>query len=445
MTDYEVASGSGGRLVIRDTGSVVEFYVQSGSTSTWFDNSHGSYGGSAGSGTFSYPSGAPFKLIASLNVTASNDVTFSIGATGTSGLGGPTSLSVRINRTPPPPPPPTATVPETPTCSEAWGITGTYLAIHFYDGADGGSPVIAREYQYSASPSLTDQTFNGSVSIATPGNGTVERYDLTPGTTYWWRERVANSIGWSSWSIPRWANTLGYPAAPSSSEAWNISGTVTSIHFYDGSNGGAAITAREYQYSASPSLTDQTFNGAISYSLPADNTITRYDLTPGTTYWWRGRVANSVGWSPWSQPRWVNTFGYPEAPISFAPTGITHTDITFSMANSGDGGTPITSRQYAFSASSLFPEGNWAPLAANGSTSFTGLIPGVKYYWRARVLNSVGPSAWSATQSATTLAGAWVNVNGVWKPAVPYVNVNGVWKPAVPYINVNGVWKTPST
>lgn len=34
----------------------------------------------------------------------------------------------------------------------------------------------------------------------------------------------------------------------------------------------------------------------------------------------------------------------------------------------------------------------------------------------------------------------WINVNGVWRPAVPYVNVSGVWKQATPKINLGGIW-----
>jgi len=35
----------------------------------------------------------------------------------------------------------------------------------------------------------------------------------------------------------------------------------------------------------------------------------------------------------------------------------------------------------------------------------------------------------------------FIQVSGVWKPAIPYVKISGVWKQATPYVKVSGTWK----
>jgi hypothetical protein len=76
----------------------------------------------------------------------------------------------------------------------------------------------------------------------------------------------------------------------------------------------------------------------------------------------------------------------------------------------------------------------------------TGLTPGTVYNFAVRSQNAYGWSAWSKVTSVRTVAGAYVNVNGVWKLAVPYVNVGGVggtggvWHQAEAWTKSIGVW-----
>jgi hypothetical protein len=54
------------------------------------------------------------------------------------------------------------------------------------------------------------------------------------------------------------------------------------------------------------------------------------------------------------------------------------------------------------------------------------------YYFWVKARNSVGLGPYSNSSSAKTYLGVYVNVGGVWKPAIPYVRTGGVWKQAQP-------------
>lgn len=102
MVDYQKQLGSqaGSLMMIRDLGQTVEFWVISGSPYTytaampfgWTVN------GSTGSGTITYPAGGNWLKVKSFTVQTSQTVTFRIGATGTTGLNGPSEFKKYIER-----------------------------------------------------------------------------------------------------------------------------------------------------------------------------------------------------------------------------------------------------------------------------------------------------------------------------------------------------------
>lgn len=92
------------------------------------------------------------------------------------------------------------------------------------------------------------------------------------------------------------------PAAPTSKVPTNIGPTSMTFDIDDGSNNGASITGRYYQYSKL-----SNFSGASDIALPSSGTVTRNDLDPNTLYYWRGRTKNSAGYSPYSTARSATT------------------------------------------------------------------------------------------------------------------------------------------
>jgi hypothetical protein len=276
MTDYTKASGSG-QIMIRVTSSTVYFYVQAGSTQTWFGSATYSWNmNGSGSGTFSYSTGGAWKLIRSANVTSSQTVTFSIGSTGTSGLGGPTSLSVAVNRASPPPAP-------TPVTFSL--LTGTSVYTTFHSNGSNGATVTQWQLAYHNANTTSGATVKTS-------DGTLSVVGLARGTTYYFWARGYNSEGWGPWSSVRSIRTLQVPDAPDPVVLSNITQTTVHTQFTGNGNGGAAVTQWQLGYGTSAT--------APQISVTSTGTLDVTGLTPGATYYFWARGLNSVGWGPYS-------------------------------------------------------------------------------------------------------------------------------------------------
>jgi hypothetical protein len=116
--------------------------------------------------------------------------------------------------------------------------------------------------------------------------------------------------------------------------------------------------------------------------------------------------------------------------------------MRYRFQSNGDGGSPIQGWEFQYATNSSFSGATL--VGSSGTTTLSNLLPGVKYYFRARGWNALGDGAWSSTISADTLPPIWVKIAGVWKKAIPYVKVAGVWKAAVAYVKVADVWKITS-
>lgn len=195
MVDYTKPTGAGGTMMIRDLGWRVEFWIKAGSTNTWFASSSFSWViDGSGSGTFSYSTGAAWKLVFARDATYSQNVTFAIPYTGTTGIGGPTSFTQWINR---------AVVPEPPYGPEIYNIQARQVTVRMYDRGNGGSPIFTRVIGYGKDPNtpIHQMTVDGT------GIGTIT--GLTPGRMYYFWVSVQNAMGWSGWGTRTNARTLG--------------------------------------------------------------------------------------------------------------------------------------------------------------------------------------------------------------------------------------------
>jgi hypothetical protein len=79
--------------------------------------------------------------------------------------------------------------------------TATSLRYVFSGTTDGGSPIREWQIQYADNAGFTNPWHVGS-------NGTSTIGGLRPGTTYWFRSRGRNDVGWSGWSNAFAAKTL---------------------------------------------------------------------------------------------------------------------------------------------------------------------------------------------------------------------------------------------
>lgn len=145
-----------------------------------------------------------------------------------------------------------------------------------------------------------------------------------------------------------------------------------------------------------------------------------------------------------NNPQWWLS---PRAPTAPSLSAIGQTSLKASAYSDGDGGSPITAYEIGYGTDPDYPEEmvmgsfsrirSWYLLNA----TLTGLTPGQRHYVWGRCWNMYGFSDWSDRSSATTLPGAWVDVDGVKKVAIPYVRDDGVWKVAESWTKIEGLWK----
>lgn len=194
MVDYSKSTGSTGTMVIRDTGTYVEFWLKAGSATFNYSLPWNYVINGWGSGAwkhFKFVAGGDWQRIGRFNITYTQTVTFKIGDSGTSGLGGPTTFSHSINR---------ADAPSAPSAVTITDVTTNSVFGTFTDGASNGDAIDARQIGYGTSDTTVQKTITSDKSTLITG--------LTPGTKYYFWARTHNSEGWSSWSSRRDATTI---------------------------------------------------------------------------------------------------------------------------------------------------------------------------------------------------------------------------------------------
>lgn len=279
MTDYTKSTGSTGTMMIRDVGDGwVEFWLKAGSA-TFNHDLPWAYicnGTSSSWQQFDFVSGGSWQKIAWFYVTYSQTVTFKLGNTGTSGLGGPTDFNQYIFR---------ASAPNPPSAPSIGTVGSSTVTLSFTDGANNGAGIDARQVGYGTDPSTVQATVNTGNSATIGG--------LNPGTTYYFWARTHNSVGWSGWGGRSSATTVRVPDAPSAPILSNAQPTTIDVAWTPNGNGGSPITGYEVGYGTSSSAPT-----TIATSSSSPRTIT--GLVPGTVYFVWVRAINVVGPSPWS-------------------------------------------------------------------------------------------------------------------------------------------------
>ncbi len=279
MTDYTRSTGSSGTMLVRDTGTTIEFWINSNNSTTWSDHIpwSGTVNGVGVSGSFYYHPGSAWQRLGVWGVTTSQNVTFNLGNTGTSGFGGPTTLGpIFTNRTSAP------AIPSIVTFSSA---TPTTVHVSFTDGANNGAAIDDRQFGYGTDNSYPQNFVHGGNSTTITG--------LTGGTKYYFWAQTHNSQGWSVWS-PRAEITLpNVPAAPAAPTISNITQVSVVVNYVPE----GTITTASYQagYNTDPSA--PTSFATTGEGVPK---VTITGLSPGTKYYFWSRAQNIYGYGAWS-------------------------------------------------------------------------------------------------------------------------------------------------
>lgn len=202
---------------------------------------------------------------------------------------------------------------------------------------------------------------------------------------------------------------------------WNDQDAGDGVHAFNSGHEHRGGTGRLQTASGSRTIAHAS-NGTKTFSASID--LTGYN----------GQRSNaSASWALPTIPR------NPNAPVNLVLSSIQQTSVQLAWAPNPADGLPNTSYTISYgTATDATPSIIGDPASP---LIITGLLPGVKYYFKVRATNSVGTGPYSGIVNTTTIAGARVKVGGVWKQAIPYVRVAGVWKVARPWTKVVGVWK----
>lgn len=415
MADYVWTIGTGDQMMIRDTGTLVEFWFHS-DTSTFNHEQPFAFtiNGHTVSSTFDLPADGAWHRLGYENVTTDQTVSFTIYD---AGLGWPTSTHTAVidrASAPAKPNPPILTV---------RGSTVIELDLGA-DGSNNGAAIDSRQYAGNSGNAVPASNYKAAVN-------NYQWTGLNPGTKYYFWERTHNAKGYSPWSNVATATTWNVPAAPAAPTISNVADTTLDVSYAAPANNGQTIDQYEVGYGLDP-------NGADRVSVASDRADTLTGLTPGATYYIWARAHNSIGWSAWSAKSTVTMKRPPDAPTTPVVSEVKMTSMRVIFGENGDGGSPITGYEIGYG----WQEGELFTLPSDKDDILTDLIPGTYYWVWGRAQNAYGWGPWSATAAVVrTVAGARVLVGTTWYEAVAYVKVAGVWKPAKPWARIAGVWK----
>ena len=214
---------------------------------------------------------------------------------------------------------------------------------------------------------------------------------LTAGTTYYYRVRAANVSGSSVNSPTITVATL--PVAPAS----NAATIVTSTGFT--ANWTTVAGAVDYRIDVSTDNAFSSFVGSSNQTVSGTSLMIS-GLSPGTTFYYRVRAANTSGSSANSGT--ITVLTWPAPPVANEALSITSTTFTASWA-------PVpTATGYFIDVSTEV--NNFSPNvtgynnASVGSTSITVTLPttGIKYIYRVRAVNASVPIGTSANSNTVT-------------------------------------------
>ena len=260
--------------------------------------------------------------------------------------------------------------------------------------SDGGGSILARGVCWSTSnpPYVTDSHTNEGTAVGA-FNSNIS--GLNPGTTYYLRAYVTNSVGTAYGSVVNFTTENGgTPVLPTVT-----TGSVTDILPYTATfhgnvvyNGGTALMARGFVYGPAhnPTLEDNfTVDGITQGTF--SSTVTNLSAT--MTYYVRAYATNSVGTVYGEEVSFVSSTT-PPAVTTNEVTSISYT----SAACGGDvpfsGGAAVSAKGLCYGLTehptindNVIPGG-----AGVGSFigNLTGLIANTTYYVRAYATNSVG-------------------------------------------------------
>jgi|GEM_PF-4768098 len=215
---------------------------------------------------------------------------------------------------------------------------------------------------------------------------------LESSTTFYWRVRAHNILGWGNYSAVFIFAVGASPIAPSLTDPLDQAiDQATTVTFTWAPV--QAATAYHLQLSMSANFASLVVN---------DSTLTAsthevQSLAEGAQYYWRVKAQNNYGWGPYSVTRTFDVASLPAAPELIEPANAAvdlTTAVTFTWVEVE--GATVYHLQ-------LSTDANFASLVVNDSTvadstlKVQSLAEEMQYYWRVRAKNTFGWGPYSTT------------------------------------------------
>ncbi len=224
---------------------------------------------------------------------------------------------------------------------------------------------------------------------------------LNDNTTYFWRVRAHNSVGWGAWcSAYSFTTECPLPNIPTLATPADGESNITLPINFDWSDISGAtgyhIQVDDQSNFADPEISVSTSSSQYSSSA----------LSEEITYYWRVRANNDCGSGAWSAVRSFGTSDLtnpdPVADLDAAP-GENNGEVTLTWTATGDDGTVGTASEYDIRyALNTITSSNWSsatqvsgessPQTSGSAESFTvtGLSPSINYFFAIRVIDESG-------------------------------------------------------
>ncbi|MCU0359617.1 MAG: T9SS type A sorting domain-containing protein [Bacteroidia bacterium] len=242
-----------------------------------------------------------------------------------------------------------------------------------------------------------------SLLATLPANTTTYTHTgLSYTTTYCYKTRAINGIGPSAFTNSDCAATPApaAPQAPTNLTALNTGSLINNVAWVDNSFNETSFEL--WYHGANPSF-------SLLATLAANTTTyTHTGLSPGTNYCYKALATNSIGSSVFTNTDCALTPALPNAPSNLVAA---NTGNLFNNVNWVDNSSDETNFELWYhDASPTFSL--LVTLAANTTTyTHTGLTHTTTYCYKALATNSVGPSAFTNSDCATTPDTSTVGLN----------------------------------